>query len=150
MPDRDEVLAAYPARRLGSNRKRDKWCRYFAGPRPRGFRRQWRETVPKAQTWQHRSSFGSREHNRQRFRNEGPPRIDRASSNSGDRRKLWHSVPPPRRTKIRSWLRRLTILRFLAADGLAVTTSPAHQAILSKVENMANRRLCQTSLRERL
>src|SRR5947199_3052801 len=128
-PDRHEVVVAYPDRRLGSNRKRDRWYRCFAEPRPRGSLRQWRETVRKAETWQHRSSSGSREHNRQRFRNERRHRIDRASSISGDQRKFRHSAPPPRHTKIRSWLRRLTILRFLAADGLAVTTSPAHQGV---------------------
>src|SRR5207248_2108051 len=128
-PDPHEVVATHPDRRPGSNRKRDRWYRYFAGPRLRGFRRRWREIDRKAEAWQHHSSSGSREHNRLQFRIQGRSRIDRASSICGDQQKFQRSVPPLQRTKIRSWLRRLTILRFLAADGLAVTTSPAHQAV---------------------
>src|SRR5437588_5231310 len=54
------VVATHPDRRPGSNRKRDRWYRYFAGPRLRGFRRRWREIDRKAEAWPHQDRKSTR------------------------------------------------------------------------------------------
>src|SRR6266516_2729870 len=143
MLDRRVTVVACHRGRRDSNRKRDTWCRCFAGSRRANSLDQPRAADPPEETWFRPPYSELHGAARQLSRRAATLRIGRASLPFGGQQKVRRLARLRQHTRILFSARRLISPRFFLAGVLEAKVSPAHREVLATEENAGNRKCCQ-------